>query len=692
MIIIHPSRYIFEQHPHEDRVWENLLKILSNAGFNLFIQNVCWFHHLQPIDHLILEFVKKFKVNEAISSVQGYTISVNETAIANATGLPSEGLEVGFWDARVKKLQTGMGVNLRYSSWCSENLATVGIIGKRASLVFNVNTKDKARKYMAALVMQHLSGINRTTCNVQQYMDSIDGLFAGINTNWPKHISQKMVHVFSSLQRRAQIFVPYASVIAMLLMDQAPELIKGKQIVENSVQEEPLRNIDIQAADELLETEKGKGREDRYMQGVGETIAILAERTLEIAEQRLQDAVTCKEFSVQHPSWEESLKHNVNDEKIARNQIQHMVQTPSKHTECEQQQCQDQLGAQKRKQGMLHSEEPLVKKIRNSLPENCLQGIMMTGGEASSSHISVSDSQSLEMEHIQQSVVAAMDALDCHKQRDGQLKCLQEQLYQAKAEIKGLVEKNKILSEQVQKMKESLDDHKQKTDLLKDLEVHFSQTKNELKTMVDENDKLSKELKETKQKLNKKEAAWKKFNEEFTNAEQTKEAIQMPKMENNSSVQITLDRTADFQQRPEDITSLEGSLKTLKQQVEDMHKLLKQQKTEDTMQQHVEHLMHKWMQQRPSGERESAKQVSNNDDAFNCSICMEPWTQDGEHRICSLACGHYFGRSCIRRWLEQSRAKDSRKCPHCFRKAKLRDIRTHYVQQIAVTDGEIQQS
>ncbi len=26
-----------------------------------------------------------------------------------------------------------------------------------------------------------------------------------------------------------------------------------------------------------------------------------------------------------------------------------------------------------------------------------------------------------------------------------------------------------------------------------------------------------------------------------------------------------------------------------------------------------------------------------------CPICLEPWTSTGNHRICSLKCGHLFG-------------------------------------------------
>ncbi|KAI5062876.1 hypothetical protein GOP47_0021423 [Adiantum capillus-veneris] len=77
-------------------------------------------------------------------------------------------------------------------------------------------------------------------------------------------------------------------------------------------------------------------------------------------------------------------------------------------------------------------------------------------------------------------------------------------------------------------------------------------------------------------------------------------------------------------------------------------------------------------------------------DGMNCPICMEPWTGEGIHRICCLACGHLFGRSCIRRWLNQ-RGKKNSKCPHCNRKARIEDIRNLYVPSLTVVDDKNQQ-
>ncbi|CAK9222825.1 unnamed protein product [Sphagnum troendelagicum] len=58
--------------------------------------------------------------------------------------------------------------------------------------------------------------------------------------------------------------------------------------------------------------------------------------------------------------------------------------------------------------------------------------------------------------------------------------------------------------------------------------------------------------------------------------------------------------------------------------------------------------------------------------------------------ICSLACGHLFGKSCIKRWLRQAGKKQG-KCPQCKCWARVEDLRMVYVPRITVIDGEGQQ-
>jgi len=78
------------------------------------------------------------------------------------------------------------------------------------------------------------------------------------------------------------------------------------------------------------------------------------------------------------------------------------------------------------------------------------------------------------------------------------------------------------------------------------------------------------------------------------------------------------------------------------------------------------------------------------DATSSCSICMEPWTSGGNHRISCLPCGHLFGRPCIMKWIRQ-RGGNIGKCPQCNKMCKVKDIRTLYVSRIAAVDGEMLQ-
>jgi len=70
------------------------------------------------------------------------------------------------------------------------------------------------------------------------------------------------------------------------------------------------------------------------------------------------------------------------------------------------------------------------------------------------------------------------------------------------------------------------------------------------------------------------------------------------------------------------------------------------------------------------------------DDGSCCTICFESWTNSGEHRIASLKCGHFFGYSCIDKWLRGSGAA----CPNCKDKCTKKDIRVHYIAKLKAID------
>ncbi|KAJ0028468.1 hypothetical protein Pint_35720 [Pistacia integerrima] len=75
-------------------------------------------------------------------------------------------------------------------------------------------------------------------------------------------------------------------------------------------------------------------------------------------------------------------------------------------------------------------------------------------------------------------------------------------------------------------------------------------------------------------------------------------------------------------------------------------------------------------------------------DGLFCPICMDAWTNSGDHHISCLPCGHVYGFSCIKRWLQQGRS--SGKCPQCNRKSSLKDVRKLFASRIVAIDEESQ--
>lgn len=56
-----------------------------------------------------------------------------------------------------------------------------------------------------------------------------------------------------------------------------------------------------------------------------------------------------------------------------------------------------------------------------------------------------------------------------------------------------------------------------------------------------------------------------------------------------------------------------------------------------------------------------------------CCICLEPWTNSGDHRLVCLPCGHLLGDSCAKHVL-----KLQKKCPICKTKASYKHVRIIY--------------
>ncbi|KAH8307903.1 hypothetical protein KR059_002179, partial [Drosophila kikkawai] len=68
---------------------------------------------------------------------------------------------------------------------------------------------------------------------------------------------------------------------------------------------------------------------------------------------------------------------------------------------------------------------------------------------------------------------------------------------------------------------------------------------------------------------------------------------------------------------------------------------------------------------------------NNNLDSISCSICLEVWNESGAHRVVSVACGHLFGDSCIRSYLNQNSM-----CPICRQVAYIQDLRYIFGRRI----------
>jgi E3 ubiquitin-protein ligase RFWD3 len=65
---------------------------------------------------------------------------------------------------------------------------------------------------------------------------------------------------------------------------------------------------------------------------------------------------------------------------------------------------------------------------------------------------------------------------------------------------------------------------------------------------------------------------------------------------------------------------------------------------------------------------------------------LDHWTLNGDHRLISLKCGHLFGLSCVKRWLQECNA-GSKSCPTCKTKVVMRDIRNLYAKRVQAVDN-----
>lgn len=88
---------------------------------------------------------------------------------------------------------------------------------------------------------------------------------------------------------------------------------------------------------------------------------------------------------------------------------------------------------------------------------------------------------------------------------------------------------------------------------------------------------------------------------------------------------------------------------------------------------------------------QAADENCDEDEGNLCSICLDAWTNSGDHRLVALRCGHLFGQHCILHWLQIHKAGD-RRCPQCKKKSTVKDIRPLYASKIRVLDTSEQEA
>jgi SUMO ligase MMS21 Smc5/6 complex component len=67
-----------------------------------------------------------------------------------------------------------------------------------------------------------------------------------------------------------------------------------------------------------------------------------------------------------------------------------------------------------------------------------------------------------------------------------------------------------------------------------------------------------------------------------------------------------------------------------------------------------------------------------------CPICLEPCTNQGDHRLAATRCGHLFGKMCITKSLGTKP-----ECPSCRKACKKREVITLYDCHIVAADVSV---
>ncbi|XP_055153919.1 E3 ubiquitin-protein ligase RFWD3 isoform X2 [Symphalangus syndactylus] len=95
----------------------------------------------------------------------------------------------------------------------------------------------------------------------------------------------------------------------------------------------------------------------------------------------------------------------------------------------------------------------------------------------------------------------------------------------------------------------------------------------------------------------------------------------------------------------------------------------------------------KTLPKQPSPQKSEPSASMDEEEGDTCTICLEQWTNAGDHRLSALRCGHLFGYRCISTWLKGQ----VRKCPQCNKKARHSDIVVLYARTLRALDTSEQE-
>ncbi|KAH9302351.1 hypothetical protein KI387_013934, partial [Taxus chinensis] len=225
-----------------------------------------------------------------------------------------------------------------------------------------------------------------------------------------------------------------------------------------------------------------------------------------------------------------------------------------------------------------------------------------------------SSQTTIKIHDIQSSLQSAFEALEYYKERDEKFDHLEAECIRVKAERDQLGERNNKLADDLQKTKYEVQSHKQKSEQksiqMDLLQTHFTALEQDLKHAKEDNCRIYKE------------------NEKLTE---------------------DLDHTRLQVEYYKRIDNLKGALKSVAE-FPGLRQVLLQKNNSDPESSEVQ----TGVGPEVSTKRRYVLKVHEIDNSLNCPICFEPWSESTEHSICSLACGHFFGRSCIISWINKT--------------------------------------